>query len=239
MKIPYILISIALSCFFLSANSGHIYSQDVTISPNNKNNPSDITFIFTLDTSLAATDYLRIVLPFKLNSIQPGVWAPWSLDSACSITGTSMLAVVTASTVDTNTYFVQFYTDTTQTTLSGLTAGTAYYLTITGTPDSSSSTGINLPIELYTVSDITTSEYIVYDSNPTFGTITLADPFASTMTVSRSIPSTDTTASTVLGGTYKVNVDITPKTTLKSRARVYISLTLELQHVPFKIICLS
>jgi len=225
MKFSF-LISLVLSCFFISAYTGHIYSQDIVISPNNKNNPSAITFIFTLDTSLAPTDYLRIVLPFKLNSIQPAAWAPWSLDATtCTASGTSNLAVVTDSTLATQEYFVQFYTDNTQTTLSGLTAGTAYYVTITGTPDSSSQTGINLPVELYTVSDITQNTYIVYDSNPTFGTITLADPFASTMTVSTAIPSTDTASSTVLGATYRINIDITPKTTLRNRARIDISLT--------------
>lgn len=217
------LISLLLSCLFLVAHSGNISPQDIVISPNNKNTASQITLIFTLETSLASTDYLRIIFPFRLNSLQSGGWQAYV---NCSTAGPDNLAVVTASTLasDTNAYFVQFYTDATQTTLSGLSANVTYYLKVNGVPDSSSQTGINLPVELYTVSNNQQDNWIVYDSNPAFGVITLADPFPSTMTVVRTIPSTEVNKN-VLGATYKVNIDITPKTTLKDRARIDISLT--------------
>ena len=213
---------ILLACLFLVAHSGHIYPQDITISPNNKNTLSVITFIFTPETSLASSDYLRIILPFKLNANTAAVW---NIYTNCAATGTDMAATFTASTLasDTNAYFAQFYTDSSATTLAPLTGNLTYYLKITGTPDSSAQTGINNPVQLYTVSN-NVGGWIVYDSNPVFGTLTLNDPFPSTMTVAIKVPTT-VTNSKVLGAKYLVNIDFTPSFTLKNRGRIDIILT--------------
>ena len=211
-----------LACLFLVARSGHIYPEDISISPNNKNTPSVITFIFTPETSLATSDYLRIILPFKLNANTAAVW---NIYTNCAAVGTDMAATFSASTLasDTNAYFVQFYTDSSATTLAPVTGNLTYYLKITGTPDSSAQTGINNPVQLYTVSN-NVGNWIVYDSNPVFGTLTLNDPFPSTMTVAIKVPTT-VTNSKGLGNTYQVNIDLTPSITLKNRGRIDIILT--------------
>ena len=215
------MLPILLTCLFLVANAGNISPHDIILSPNNIDSPSNITFIFTLDSSLAPTDYMRIVLPFSLDSIQS---ARWDTYVNCSTIGPTKRASVAASTItgDSNIYFVQFYNDLLGNALASLKANVTYFLTIEATI-SATAAGIFDPIQIYTVSN-NVGNWIVYDSNTVFGTVALADAYSDTIKVSVTIPSTQTN-SQVLGATYTVYIDIQPTITIKNQARIDIQLT--------------
>ena len=216
------MLTLLLTCFLMVANCGHIYPHDLIINPNNVNSTTELTLIFTLDTSIASTDYLRVILPFTVNSLQPSYWDTYI---NCSTEGTSKRAITTPSNIsdDTNAYFVQFYTDLTATTLSSLSANTTYFLKIRGTIDPSATVGIYSPVQVSSVSN-NLANWITYDSNPIFGTLTLTKAYPTTMTVTVTTPDTEVSKN-VLGGSYKVEVDIQPLVTVNNDARIDIALT--------------
>jgi len=216
------LFYLLLSALYYITNCGHIYPHDTIVSPNNKNNPSQFTFIFTLDTAISDTDLLRIVFPFRVNNVQPGLWDEY-ID--CDTSSPTKLATITATTIPNDDYafFVRFYTNMSAITRSSLSSNVPYYLTFVATPDSSAQSGINFPIGFYTVSN-DQGHWITYDSNPVFATIELNNAYIASMGLTITIPASETNK-TIFGRSYNVTLDIVPTTTISNRAKVEFETT--------------
>ena len=178
-----IQLLILCSLTFLLVSGGQVYSHDIRVSPNNRGTPSEFTFIFSLETSISSSDYLRIIFPFTINALDTdGVYDVYE---DCSVADPTRHADVQVSVApgDTDTFFVQFYDDSVATNLVGLDAGVTYYLKFTGTPDAGTTLGTQLPIQVFTVSN-NAADWIYYDSNPTFGFVSINDAYPTSMAVS-------------------------------------------------------
>lgn len=216
------MLALLFACILLVSRAGHIYPQDVIISPNNQGSVSNVTIVFTPETSLLPSDFLRITFPFYINSIQAAYWDAYT---NCSTAQPTKSAQVSESTLpdDVDTYFIQLYTDLAQTALSNLTGNVTYYITITGTIQASAGSDMSLPVQMYTVSN-NNGNWIVYDSNSVFGLVTLTNAYPSTMIVSLTVPPSQQN-SKVLGASYTAYIDISPQVTVANSARVDITLT--------------
>jgi hypothetical protein len=198
---------------------GMIYPYDSNFVPNNKNTESQITLIFSFDTTISSSDFLRIVFPFRVTGITTAYYDNYT---NCNTTSPTKGAVITNPANDNMEFFVRFYTDLTLTVPTGLNSELAYYLTFTGIPDSAAQTGINVPIGLYTVSNAVVN-WIYYDSNPVFTTIELANAPPATATIVLTTPSGSTT--TTFSASYNVSIDFIPSITVNNEARIDISTT--------------
>jgi len=216
------MITLLFLSFCALSLGGQIRSYDVVIAPNNKNTPSQFTIPFELDTTISASDYLRIIFPFQVNSITD---AYWDVYSSCATLAPTKGASVDVSTVasDPNAFFVSFFTDTTLTTRTGLEANISYYLTFKGTIDSAATVGIQVPIQVLTVSN-NEGNWIIYDSNYAFSVVYVAGTFPTTMTTTFTIPASQTNKN-MLGADHNVTIDFTPTITLNNRARIDIETT--------------
>ena len=202
------------------ANSGVIYPHDAKVIPNNKNNPTEFTFIFELDTALSDSDYMRMVFPFQVNSMTTGLWDDY-VD--CDTSSPSKFVDIQASAItdDDNAYFLQFYADANGNTLAALDSGEVYFMTFTIVPDSSATTGINFPIALSTTSN-NVGNWITYDDNKVFATISLANSYVNSMTVTITASATD---KLIFNAQHNVTIDVTPTISIENKARFDLILT--------------
>ena len=201
---------------------GQITSWDIKYNLNNKGSQGTLYFYFKLSTPIAKDDYLRIVMPFPMSGITDVYWGVYA---ECDDTLVNQAAIMTASAIsgDANAFFVSFYEDTEFTLPVGLVADTQYFLRFSGTPGSSSTTGVVGPVQVLTVSN-NIGNWVTYDYNPVFGMIYLANDYTKLMTVTITIDIFQTTQNDV-GAKYPVQFDIIPTVAIAGNARLDFIMT--------------
>jgi hypothetical protein len=63
---------ILLICILREVSSGHIYPWDLEMNYSNAGYASVFTIPFSLESGISASDYLKIVFPFKIHSTFTG-----------------------------------------------------------------------------------------------------------------------------------------------------------------------
>ena len=232
-----LLILILINVSMISG--GHLSSLGLELNYNNAGYATEFRLTFKFSTPFLWSDYLKIIFPFALhltatNSIPDNLSGFYSKnfgDYDCGMTQTG-LATIYVDPDTSNSYYIQLLDPNNEISLD-------YYYTLvlqlSETNANIQSTGVKAPIQVFTVSD-TSSTAIIYDSNSVFCTIALNDYPSEEMEVS--IISTDSKRNN-LSSTYNVTLDIFPQKRISDGARFQMRFLQQQNGFSFNGICES
>lgn len=219
MLIQFCFFSLFLSFFYC----GQLVSHGIELNYNNAGYATEFRLTFSFTTPFSSSDYVKVVFPFALhstanNNIPDNLRGSYSTNIGefhCGSSPTGLINVFIDSHTA-NSYYIQLLDSQNQPS-SSLSTGVFYtlYLTLDETSANIQSTGVKQPIEVYTVSAMS-SKAITYDFNTVFATISLNDyPSADMLLFIQSVDPTRFN----LSATYNITLDIFPTKSISDSAR--------------------